>query len=155
MGIPEKLFISRGKKVSPEHGVDSIDAMLEDRIQESSQDESLVDSIEKKLPLDLIETDRTYIILSPVPGIPIKNITLTLDSDTLTIAGKTHKANFVKGETVYKECSWGSFSRSITLPKNIKRTGHKANIKDGILTVILPKIKKKDPKTIPISSYDE
>ena len=152
MGIPEKLFISKGNDDSFN---DSIDELIEDRIAEVKQSDTTIESIEKKLPIDLIETEHTYIVLSPIPGIPIKNIEVVLDHDTLTISGTTQKAQFVKGETVYKECSWGSFSRSITLPKNIKRTGHKSNIKDGILTVILPKTKRKNPKKIPVESYDE
>ena len=152
MGIPEKLFISTKKN---ETLGDSIDTLIEDRIGEVRQDAIIDDSMEKKLPIDLIETENTYIILSPVPGIPVKNISLSLDDDTLTLSGETHKAKFVNGETVYKECVWGTFSRSITLPKNIKRTGHKANLKDGILTIILPKTKKKSVKKIPVESYDD
>lgn len=151
MSIPEKLFISR--KNNAFH--DSIDELLDERFSDSESNEEQLESVEKKLPIDLIETEKTYIILSPVPGIPLKNLSIVLDHDTLTISGETHKAKFVTGETVYKECAWGSFSRSITLPKNIKRTGHKANIKDGMLTIILPKTKRSNPKNIPIASYDE
>ena len=151
MSIPEKLFI---KKKNPSSEDGSIDTLLEGEIS-SSENEHVLEAMEKKLSIDLIETDNTYIVLAQVPGIPIKNLSITLDHDTLTVSGETHKATFATGETVYKECSWGQFSRSITLPKNIKRTGHKANIKDGILTVILPKTKKKNPKQIPIASYDD
>ena len=150
----KKLFISTKKDASLG---ESIDELIEESLIETQNvdDVSSIDDIEKKLPIDLIETEKTYIILAPVAGIPLKNIEVVLDHDTITIAGETTKANFVKGKTVYKECLWGFFSRSITLPKNIKRTGQKANIKDGILTVILPKIKKTNPKKIPIASYDE
>ena len=151
MNLPEKLFITTKKTQTLG---DSIDTLIEGRLDEVKESTASVDAIEKKLPIDLIETENTYIILSPVPGIPVKNISVSMESDELTISGETHKAKFVKGETVYKECLWGTFSRSITLPKNIKRAGHKANLKDGILTIILPKVKKKSTKKIPVESYD-
>ena len=152
MDIPKKLFITTNKN---ENLGDSIDTLLEDSLDEVKGMSAIDDAMEKKLPIDLIETEHTYIILSPVAGIPVKNISIILENDLLTVTGETQKAKFAKGDIVYKECLWGSFSRSITLPKNIKRTGHKANIKDGILTIILPKTKKKPAKKIPVESYDD
>lgn len=128
--------------------------LIESKIELSLKSTDQKESAQKRLTIDLLEDPDQYIILTPIPGIPEENINIFLDSDVVTIYGQAPKECYQLGKPVYQECEWGEFSRSITLPKNIKKTGHKAKIKNGLLTIILSKLKASPPKKINITSYD-
>jgi HSP20 family protein len=69
----------------------------------------------------------------------------------ITIKGKRVKENQEKIEKVYyNECFWGPFSRSLILPKEINADKAKATLKNGLLTIRLPKVEKTKEKILKI-----
>lgn len=109
---------------------------------------------EGKLHVDLQETETEFIILAPLAGIAADNIEIYFDNDIITVKAKIDPSTHNHGKTVYQECRWGNVSRSIVLPKNIKRQGHKAQLQNGLLTIILKKVKTVPAKKINIINYD-
>ena len=71
--------------------------------------------------------------------------------NTLVISGETKKdQQYNEGNTHIRERRWGSFSRSISLPNNVKSAEISAKFNDGVLEVTLPKIEAVQPKKITI-----
>lgn len=88
------------------------------------------------------EGQAAYHIEADLPGIKKENIDLNINGNILTISGKREVRNEVKEENYYKtESSFGSFSRSFTLPEKIDVENIKATFVDGVLEVIIPKCK--------------
>ena len=90
--------------------------------------------------LDVAETKDKYEIKAELPGMDEKEIELSMDDGVLTIGGekKTEAESDDKGYWL-KECSYGSFSRSIRLPENIAEDKIAAKFDKGVLTIDVPK----------------
>lgn len=105
--------------------------------------------------LDIAEMKDKYEIKAELPGMDEKDINLSLDDGVLTISGEKKAENEEKEKGYYlKECSYGSFSRSVRLPENIADDKIGAHFKKGVLFIDMPKKEPTAPKTrkIEISS---
>jgi HSP20 family protein len=81
-----------------------------------------------------------YKIAMEVPGVEEKDIELTVEGGVVTVKGEKQSAREEKGETWYfSEREFGSFSRSFRLPPDAEESGVGADLKDGVLTVTVPK----------------
>lgn len=100
--------------------------------------------------IDLSETKDSYIVKAEIPGMEAKDIDITLQDDLLTIRGEKKQEKEEKDENYhFVERSYGSFTRSIRLPQEVKGDKIKASYKDGVLKITLPKseeAKKKETK---------
>ena len=94
---------------------------------------------EGQLVVDIYERDDFLIIESTIAGVRPQDIDVTVESDLIIIRGERKKEP--KGEVRYwyQECFWGKFSRTMVLPHPVKPEKVKASLKNGILTIILPK----------------
>lgn len=100
---------------------------------------------EGQLAVDVYQDKGNIIIKSTIAGVEPENVDITFDNDMITIRGKRKKdSSIMDGDYFYQECYWGSFSRSIILPVDVETDKIKATIRNGILTITLPKTKKKD-----------
>jgi len=98
---------------------------------------------EGQLSVDIYQTPTKLIIKSTIAGVKPEDIKISLHNDLLTIKGKRIMENEVKEEDYFfRECYWGSFSRSVILPVEVNAYKIEADLEDGILTIILPKAKK-------------
>lgn len=118
-------------------------------IQESAYDayEEDYDDLEEEgqLAVDVYQDKGNIIIKSTIAGVEPEDVDITFDNDMITIRGKRKKdRTIMDGDYFYQECYWGSFSRSIILPVDVETDKIKATIRNGILTITLPKAKKKD-----------
>jgi HSP20 family protein len=100
---------------------------------------------EGQLSVDVYQDRDNVIIKSTIAGVEPEDIDLSFDNDMITIRGKRQQDLSIRKENYfYQECYWGGFSRSIILPVEVLSEKIKATIKNGILTIILPKSKKKE-----------
>jgi len=103
--------------------------------------------------MDVREDDDAYIVHLEVPGIDRDNIELTLHDTTLVIRGsREQKKEQGQGQFRRVERSYGSFARSLTLPRPVETTKVEADLKDGVLEVRLPKSENARPRQISIGS---
>ena len=115
--------------------------------EESSSDE------EGQLTVDVYKMKDFIVIKSIIGGVRPEDLDISVTSDMVTIKGKRNSSNNVASDDYYyQECFWGNFSRSIILPNDIKTEGVEATIKNGILTVKLPKIEKNSSMKIEVKS---
>lgn len=107
----------------------------------------------KLLPkVDVINRDGEVVLRAQIPGVKREDMDISVTDNTVTIKGTTsHEEKEEKGEYYHRECSHGSFTRTIALPDNVDTTKAKASFKDGVLDLSIPKTKKTERRKISIS----
>jgi HSP20 family protein len=111
-----------------------------------------VEEVGEWLPsLDLSETKNDLVVKAELPGIDPKDIDISLANDVLTIKGEKKQEREEKEEDYHLiERSYGAFTRSIRLPREVQSDKINASYKNGILRVILPKSEEAKKKEIKI-----
>ena len=96
-----------------------------------------------QLALDVFQTADEIVVVAPVAGVTLDDISINITDDILTVSGNRN-FQFKAEEADYftQECFWGKFSRSIILPEGIDASRVSASFKNGILTVRIPKVEK-------------
>lgn len=106
---------------------------------------------EGQLTIDVYQTDTEIVIKSTIAGVKADDLDVNITNDMVTIKGKREDETKESGrDYYYQECYWGSFSRSIILPVDIEAENASAEMKDGILTIRLPKAEKVKTKKIKV-----
>jgi HSP20 family protein len=101
---------------------------------------------------DIYETKDDYVFKLEVPGLAKDDVNVELNNNTLTIKGEKKENKEVKKDDYHRVESFnGSFTRSYTLPRNVDAKKIKANMKDGILELHIPKAEEAKPKSISIN----
>jgi HSP20 family protein len=101
--------------------------------------------------VDIYETDKEIVLKAEIPGMQEKDIQIKVEDNILSVSGERRMEKEVKEENYHRiERSYGSFSRSFTLPQTVDRDQIKAAYKDGVLKVTLPKKEEVKPKQIKI-----
>ena len=107
--------------------------------------------------LDLYEDDDYYFIKIDVPGVDSKDIDVSVTNDVMTIKGEKRieqkeNADQKKGRKYQREERlYGSFHRTVPLPTPVDSSNVKANMKDGVLHISLPKREETKPKKISVN----
>lgn len=111
---------------------------------------------EGELAVDVYETDDAVVIQSTIAGVRAEDLDITLSGDMLTIKGERKRDLDVPEHlSLYQECFWGPFSRSIILPVEVKIEKIEAKMKNGVLTLTLPKAHKERTKVIEVKDEEE
>ena len=102
--------------------------------------------------LDVHEDADNFIIRAEMPGLNREDITVSLQDGALVISGERKVEKVEEGVEVHRqERYYGKFQRALTLPAPVAADKVKAQYKDGILTVTLPKTEEAKPKQIDVS----
>jgi len=119
---------------------------------EKGTEDWLPDS-EGQLTIDVYQTPMDIVIKSTIAGVSPDDLDITITNDMVTIKGKREKDETISsGDYYYQECYWGAFSRSVILPVDVEAEKAEASMKNGILTIRLPKIEKVKTKKIRVVS---
>jgi HSP20 family protein len=101
--------------------------------------------------VDISETDDEYLIKAEVPEIKKEDVKVTVEDGVLTLQGERRQEKEEKGKKFHRvERSYGSFVRSFTLPESVDENGVRAEYKDGVLSLHLPKTEQVKPKAIEV-----
>ncbi len=119
---------------------------------DKSEDISLEEKLGKEkgeLAIDVYQTDKDIVIQSAIAGINPEDLDITIEDDVLVIKGK-RAARYEERDKnyYYQECYWGEFLRRIILPEEVDSSSVEAELKQGILTIKIPKIEKKKKKIV-------
>ncbi len=94
---------------------------------------------EGQLSVDVFRDRDDLVVRSTVAGVKPEDVDISMHGDLLTIRGKRHSDREVEEQQwFYRECYWGSFSRSIVLPYEVQTDQAKATLKNGVLEVRIP-----------------
>ena len=106
-------------------------------------DDDLPSAGEGQLPVDVYQTGSDIIIRAFVAGVAPTELSISISRDMVEIEGSRMEREQVAGPDYFtRELFWGSFSRSILLPQEVDVENASASAKDGLLTLILPKLDK-------------
>ncbi len=89
--------------------------------------------------VDLVEKEGAVVLRADIPGIKPDNVKIEVEGDVLTVSGEHREEKEEKKEHyLRRERRYGSFSRSMALPKGVQADDIEANCKDGVLEVTIP-----------------
>jgi HSP20 family protein len=101
--------------------------------------------------VDIYETDTSVILKAELPGMTKDDIVIEISENNLILKGERKFQKDIKEENYHRiERSYGTFSRSFTLPDTVDRGKVSASFKEGILEITIPKIEGAKPKQIEI-----
>lgn len=104
-----------------------------------------------QLTIDVYQTPEAIIVESPIAGVNSDDLDIDITNESITIKGKRERGQKIKDEDYfYQECYWGKFSRSVILPQEVDAEKSEANIKDGVLTIWLPKLNRQKSKKLKV-----
>ena len=107
--------------------------------------------VEGRLGVDLWETNDELVLKAAIAGVAPDKLDISITSEMVTIKGERQTGEKITSDSyLYQECYWGSFSRSMALPVEIIADESDAAMKDGILTIRMPKAKKTEHKKLKI-----
>jgi HSP20 family protein len=102
--------------------------------------------------VDIFETEDEVLLKADVPGVEMKDVDVQLENGTLTLRGERKFHNETKEGGFHRvERSYGSFARYFTLPDTVNAEAVKADYKNGVLTVKLPKKEVAKPRQIKVN----
>jgi HSP20 family protein len=97
------------------------------------------------------ETKEAYLFKADLPAVKEEELEIALTGNRLTIAGKREAEEEEKNETIYVyERMYGAFTRTFTLPDGIDAEHVRAELKEGVLRVVVPKLPEVQPRKIAI-----
>ena len=103
------------------------------------------------LPVDVIETEDSFLLYATVAGVPSENVDVTFEDGVLTITVKA--APFERqGRWLRQERPWGNWVRKLELPKEVQPDRISADVEYGMLTVTVPKAATAQPVRIPVGA---
>lgn len=113
--------------------------------------EEWMSDYEGQLNIDMYQTKDNVILKSTIAGVRPEDIDITVANDMVTVKGaRRNEENVPQEDYFYQECYWGNFSRSVIVPVDIDSEHIEADLKDGILTVIIPKAAKAKTKKVKV-----
>ncbi len=108
---------------------------------------------EGQLTIDVYQTPSDIVIKSTIAGVNPEDLDITITNDMVTIKGKRERDEEIStNDYYYQECYWGAFSRSVILPVDVEAEKADAAMKNGILTIKLPKIEKVKTRKIRVAA---
>ena len=129
---------------------EELDRLFESPLEEFARNSQLLTGWSPAL--DVYEDKDNLFVRIEVPGMKREDINVSLHDGSLTISGERKNHGQYKDAEVYRsERFFGHFQRTVTLPAPVAADKVKAQYKDGVLTVTLPKTEEAKPKQIDIS----
>ena len=106
----------------------------------------------KLLPrVDIIDREHELLLRAQIPGVNKDDLDVTVTDNSVTIKGSTsHEEKEEKGDYYRRECSHGSFTRTVGLPDNVDTGKVRATFKNGMLELTIPKTEKSERRSITI-----
>ncbi|EKE11395.1 MAG: Small heat shock protein [uncultured bacterium] len=122
------------------------------------QEENIIptnsDDSEGQLTIDVYQTENDIVIKSTIAGVKPEDLDVSINSDMVSIRGERKNEEIVNEENYYyQECYWGNFSRSVILPVDVLAEKAEAAMKNGILTIRLPKADNTKTKKIQVRGF--
>jgi len=111
------------------------------------------EGLEEFMPLaDIVERDKEYLIKLDLPEVPKEDVKVLFDDGVLTIRGERKTVKEDKGEKVHRtERYYGMFERSFVLPEDVDVTAIRAESKDGVLTIHMPRVAVEKTRPVAIT----
>ncbi len=104
------------------------------------------------LPItDIFETDQALTVILEMPGVDKEKVNVNVENDILTIEGRIDYSKYEGLQPVYTEYNVGHYVRSFQISSKLEQDKISAELKDGVMTLVLPKAEKAKPRKIKVS----
>lgn len=101
--------------------------------------------------IDIYQDDQNVYVETPLPGVDIEQVSVSVENDVLTIEGSTEKKKEVDEKNYYrKEIRTGSFHRVVQLPVAVNGAASVAEYQNGVLKITIPKEERAKPTAIKV-----
>lgn len=108
---------------------------------------------EGQLAIDAYQNDDSVVLKAPIAGVKPEELEISITEDAVTIKGERKEEKALTRDNYFcQECYWGSFSRMFSLPIAVDSEKAKASLKNGILTIVIPKLEKSKKKIIKVKT---
>jgi len=146
-GLDKEILEKKGQEVRvvyKEKRQKSKKFLLQEKKEEVRQEEWMSDTSQGQLVVDIYEKEEDLIVESTIAGVKAQDIDITIEPDLIVIRGERKKPRKAENRRYYyQECFWGKFSRTLVLPFPIKPDQVRANFRNGMLIISLPKAEEK------------
>ncbi len=116
--------------------------------REEPEEKAKIFEAEGQLAIDVYQTKNDLVIQSAIAGVRAESLDIILENDVITVKGVREKPFEEEGEYFAQECFWGPFSREIILPAEVDPNRVSAELKEGVLTIRVPKLLKEKRRKI-------
>jgi len=103
---------------------------------------------EGQLAVDVYQTENDLIVQAAIAGMKVEDLDVLIEDEVITIKGTRPNPLHENGDYFIEECYWGTFSRKIILPVEVDSSRADAAMKEGILTIRIPKIQREKKKKL-------
>jgi HSP20 family protein len=130
----------------------------EDEEKQDVKGKSFMEEVEQEneegqLTVDVYQNPAEIVIQAIVAGVKPEDLDISITQDMVTLRGKREDSRRIERENFfYQELYWGSFTRSILLPQEVDPDDAEATLKNGLLTIKLPKLDKERVQKVKIKS---
>ena len=100
---------------------------------------------------DIYEADNALTVVLEMPGVEKKNVEISVEDGVLRVQGRLDLTKYQGLVPLYTEYNIGHYSRSFRLSSKIDQNKISAEMKDGVLSLTLPKVEEAKPRTIRVS----
>lgn len=112
-----------------------------------------MEDYEGQLAVDVFQTEDNIVLKAPIAGVKPEDLEISITDEVITLKGERKESEEVQRENyLAQECYWGVFSRSYVLPVPVTSDKAQASLKNGILTITIPKQEKVKAKKIEIKT---
>lgn len=103
--------------------------------------------------VDVTEDSKSYRVVLEVPGVKPEDVKIDLDGNRLIVSGEKRHEGEEQTDRMHRfERRFGNFSRTFTLPDTVNADAIEARAQNGVLTLVLPKVEKAQPRSIPVNA---
>jgi len=103
-------------------------------------------------PVDIVENGEGIVLTADLPGVSRENLSVDIDGDTLTFSGRVTPGRTGSEDSVYAEHRVASYRRTFVLSRDLDASRIEATMKDGVLTLRLPKAERAKPRRVQVLS---
>ena len=100
---------------------------------------------------DIFETEQALTVVLKMPGVSKNSVDVRVEDDVLTIEGRLDFSKYDGLQPVYTEYNIGNYMRSFQIAGTIDQDGISADLRDGVMTLVLPKAEKAKPRRIAVN----
>lgn len=108
-----------------------------------------------QLAIDAFQTGEDVVIIAPIAGVASSDLEISITDEVVTVKGQRREVEEQPKENYFvQECYWGSFSRSYVLPVAVDSERAIAGLKDGVLTIRIPKLEKTKTRILKVKTFE-
>lgn len=121
--------------------------------REKEEEEGMIndEEAEGQLTIDVYQDGDDVMVQSTVAGVAPEDLDIHITNESVSIRGERQKSETVEDKDYfYQECFWGKFSRSVILPMEVDPEKSTATVKNGVLTIRMPKMNRQKAKKVKV-----